>query len=657
MSSIPTKQIDGDVAVGRNVSLGGDANIQGSARVGHNLKVDGWLDARNIKGPNKGIFLTAEKLREVYPLPHDGWWALVGRTLPAPLYIADCNTWVATGESAGNPTLDSEIYNEMVAAMDASIKKVASDVATNKASIEEIRSLVNSIGADTDAMASDVEKLKTRLTSAETRISQALITAGKGVPLSLTMDELDTFGTDGTHTAIRQFVRSAGHTRLRVTESADDSSPIGYLDMFMDNAGHVVTQVFTTHFTLGDDGEIDASTHICAEAFTYFRTYNIDAPLLQNKKHTWSKWHKLTLALGHAAGTAFPGDEGAALRELAEGVKIFPYDATCQSTSDMDECPVGTIVFAYDKQLFFVKTGEQEWMHKNDYHTSQNHKVVPRTDCIFRRGNTLEAMRLVDDGESGSYRPEAYVTGSEDFDEIKQRVGDIAILPFSGILSPDADGERPTEGVWFRTKSDPARGVFDFLGSSDLYGLYDYNTEKVYDGGSVFTVAREDRIFRCANDLYKYDGKSLVKIGGAAAGNIYNATVELPLADGEYYSDIVDEAQNHNVLQAVYDAGMAKPGLQITFAIGPGSWKSYQYVGPRVTEEQFVGKPKENWIDLAGMSAGSEPFVNINAVCEDKDYTLSLAIQALLDLAQSSGIDYLKEGMVLSLIHNRRCRR
>lgn len=86
MSLIPTKQIDGDVAVGRNVSAGGDATIQGNVRIGHNLKVEGWLDARNIKGPNKGIFLDVTKLREAYPLPHDGWWALVGNTLPAPLY-------------------------------------------------------------------------------------------------------------------------------------------------------------------------------------------------------------------------------------------------------------------------------------------------------------------------------------------------------------------------------------------------------------------------------------------------------------------------------------------------------------------------------------------------------------------------------------------
>lgn len=77
MSSIPTKQIDGDVAVGRNVSMGGSGTVRGSMTVGHNLTVEGWLEAKNIKGPNKGLFKTAAQLREAYPNPHEGWWALV----------------------------------------------------------------------------------------------------------------------------------------------------------------------------------------------------------------------------------------------------------------------------------------------------------------------------------------------------------------------------------------------------------------------------------------------------------------------------------------------------------------------------------------------------------------------------------------------------
>lgn len=72
MSTIPTKQIDGDVAVGRNVSAGGNVNIQGNTRIGHNLNVEGWLDAKNIKGPNKGVFRTLAQLQEVYPIPEPG---------------------------------------------------------------------------------------------------------------------------------------------------------------------------------------------------------------------------------------------------------------------------------------------------------------------------------------------------------------------------------------------------------------------------------------------------------------------------------------------------------------------------------------------------------------------------------------------------------
>lgn len=109
MSSIPTKQIDGDVAVGRNVSAGGDANIQGNARIGHNLKVEGWLDARNIKGPNRGLFPTVEVLKRECPLPHAGWYALVGDTLPATVYISIDGEWVTTGKQGGNPILDTSL--------------------------------------------------------------------------------------------------------------------------------------------------------------------------------------------------------------------------------------------------------------------------------------------------------------------------------------------------------------------------------------------------------------------------------------------------------------------------------------------------------------------------------------------------------------------
>ena len=130
MSSIPTKQIDGDVSVGRNVNVGGKANIKGSVSVGHNLKVEGWLDAKNIKGANKGVFTDITKLRETYPdgtLP-DGSWAIVGGTLPGELWYVNGGAWVDSGKTAGSVTVDVEQYLEEVQTMSGDIETMKSDI-------------------------------------------------------------------------------------------------------------------------------------------------------------------------------------------------------------------------------------------------------------------------------------------------------------------------------------------------------------------------------------------------------------------------------------------------------------------------------------------------------------------------------------------------
>lgn len=134
MSSIPTKQIDGDVSIGRNVNVGGKADIKGSMSVGHNLKVEGWLDAKNIKGANKGVFTNITKLRETYPdgtLP-DGSWAIVGGTLPGELWYVNGGQWVDSGKTAGSVTVDVEQYLEEVQTMSGDIETMKSDIDTIK---------------------------------------------------------------------------------------------------------------------------------------------------------------------------------------------------------------------------------------------------------------------------------------------------------------------------------------------------------------------------------------------------------------------------------------------------------------------------------------------------------------------------------------------
>lgn len=122
-SAIPTKQIDGDVAVGRNVTMGGKVTVRGSATIGHNLKVEGWLDAKNIKSANKGLFTTVAALRNAFPRPHDGWFAFVGDTFPAAIYIGDGGEWVATGKTGG-PTTDLTDVNQTLEAHGDSIDEL-----------------------------------------------------------------------------------------------------------------------------------------------------------------------------------------------------------------------------------------------------------------------------------------------------------------------------------------------------------------------------------------------------------------------------------------------------------------------------------------------------------------------------------------------------
>ena len=76
-SSIPTNQYDGDVSVGRNAAVGGNAKVSGNMRVGHNLTVDGWIEAKNIKGPNKDSSRQSRNfaLRTPFHMTAGGrWW-------------------------------------------------------------------------------------------------------------------------------------------------------------------------------------------------------------------------------------------------------------------------------------------------------------------------------------------------------------------------------------------------------------------------------------------------------------------------------------------------------------------------------------------------------------------------------------------------------
>lgn len=172
MSNIPNRRIEGDVAVGRHVTAGGDATVRGSVSVEHDLRVKGWLEARNIKDSNKGLFTTLEKLTQAYPRPQRGWWALVGESLPADLYVERDGQWAPTGRQAGEPRVDFEEYGEALRQVQDSVLELeqttrdqADEITGLRDKAAELVASVSSVGgtasAALDASRSNAEALQT----------------------------------------------------------------------------------------------------------------------------------------------------------------------------------------------------------------------------------------------------------------------------------------------------------------------------------------------------------------------------------------------------------------------------------------------------------------------------------------------------------------
>lgn len=172
MSQIKTTEIEGDVAIGRHVTAGGSAIVRGNAKIGHNLRVEGWLDAPNIKGPAKGLFADEAALNAAYPLPEKGWWALVGDSVPAAVYTVKDGEWTATGKTAGTLTLDVEQYSKETEKLIGELAELRQDVAENAADIDALATKHNEdINTEAEARKAGDAALQTRVGAAEGALS------------------------------------------------------------------------------------------------------------------------------------------------------------------------------------------------------------------------------------------------------------------------------------------------------------------------------------------------------------------------------------------------------------------------------------------------------------------------------------------------------
>ena len=156
-NNIENHSVGGSVAVGRDVTVGGRSTIRGNATFNRDVYISGWLNARNIRGAGKGLYETVEKLNSAYPNPENGWFALVGNTLPADIYRAWGGEWKATGQKGGEPVLELAKLTELSESLENEVSaRVAADEALKKAIDAEVTARTNGDKELSDALAKEI---------------------------------------------------------------------------------------------------------------------------------------------------------------------------------------------------------------------------------------------------------------------------------------------------------------------------------------------------------------------------------------------------------------------------------------------------------------------------------------------------------------------
>lgn len=111
------------------------------------------------------------------------------------------------------------------------------------------------------------------------------------------IEELDTLG--GLLTTHKEAVTLSTQTeksRFVVMGAWSSRTHVaGILDIVSDAAGHVLTEVLTTHHTM-TDGVLSNSGHSDGILYQYFRSYNIASPTLTSEGlaiDSWTEWQRL----------------------------------------------------------------------------------------------------------------------------------------------------------------------------------------------------------------------------------------------------------------------------------------------------------------------------------------------------------------------------
>lgn len=530
MSSIPAKSLDGDISVGRNSNIGGNAVVRGCATIGHNLKVEGWLHAPNIKGACKGYFLSLTDLNDAYPAPADGDYAFVSESgLPGPIYIAKNGVWTDSGKTGG-PTLDindiddlrKEVaeYSGSIDAIDKAQETLRADFDTH---VQNASKEIAAVKATADTAAAEVAIAKEQAAAAVSTANEANTTANEAKNAAQSANDKANAAKSEAETANTTASAAAKSAAAAAETAAGAVTAINTLktENTTDHAAirKEAADALAAHAAANDKAFADEASarkavsdalaaHETADAADHAAIRKTLSDSLASAKQ---EQHDTLGISGIVAFDGFVGDVSNDTLDTAAPILRDPQSKVQQGAA--------TVHFSTADGTFLIKQEGSYYTIWNDDYLWQDRNQNPWSDKAYYNVNDGKLYKFGSDNQLH----EIALTKLRD---------DIGILPC--LVCMAAPLAEPTIGyptahnytIWW---SQTAKAFFAALGydqavngdaieGCEYYPLSvcdEYTDYCTLSGSTQTATPRTDRIYRSGNDLWQYDKAAgeMVKLG------------------------------------------------------------------------------------------------------------------------------------------------
>lgn len=648
MSSIPAKSLDGDISVGRNSNIGGNAVVRGCATIGHNLKVEGWLHAPNIKGACKGYFLSLTDLNDAYPAPADGDYAFVSESgLPGPIYIAKNGVWTDSGKTGG-PELDindiddlrKEVaeYSGSIDAIDKAQETLRADFDTH---VQNASKEIAAVKATADTAAAEVAIAKEQAAAAVSTANEANTTANEAKNAAQSANDKANAAKSAAETANTTASAAAKSAAAAAETAAGAVTAINTLKT-ENTADHAAirkeaTDALSAHAAANDKAFADEASarkavsdalaaHETADAADHAAIRKTLSDSLASAKQ---EQHD---TLGISGIVAFDGFVGDVTDDTSTAAPIVrdPQSKVQQGAA--------TVHFSTADGTFLIKQDGSYYPIWNDDYLWQDRNQVPWSDKAYYNVNDGKLYKIGSDNQLH----EIALTKLRD---------DIGILPCKvRMAAPLQVMEGAPTGkytIWWSQTSkaffaainyDPATSG-DNIENLDSYELrhcdeyYDYCSVTGASGGVQTATPRTDRIYRSGNDLWQYDkaaGK-MVKLGDVTGKDLAIRNLECDDATLQGDVEVTGYLEVDNGLTV--QNGLMVENSDITVAGGDIHVQGEAELGSVKTTGDITANGKVSGIVVHGDSAtfcqGEEVKIDVDGNISTKgSLTVSKGIEA-----------------------------